>query len=316
MSRISVLLPVRNGLPYLSAAIQSVLSQSFTDFELIVIDDGSSDGSADAVRAIRDDRIRLLSTGGAGVAAALQAGLGVATGEFIARQDADDLSDPDRFARQVSCIDRHPRVAVVSSRVRFIDHNGDTTANGWTRMVRSEWERATTPADIATLMPKTCCIVHGSVMMRRSAVVAAGGYDARLPVAQDYDLWLRLLPLGEFVRLPDELYAFRIHDAQISATRRHEQARHAIGAKLRYLASTAALPVTPRTRIIGDGTGAELYRQAFREAGWRESSGSSAWDVAVFTNFATVDNDMHAVMAADTRSLVPIGNFLVSGGMP
>ncbi len=312
VTRVSVLMPVRDGLPYLHEALGSILTQSFSDFELIVIYDGSTDGSGDVVRAAADPRVTLIRTRGIGVAAALNTGLRVARGEFVARQDADDVSGADRFAKQVQYLDSHPDVGVVSSRVRFIDAHGADIETDWTRAVRGQWEPAVTPEAIARLMPQTCCVIHGTVMVRREALVECGGYRAELPVAQDYDLWLRLLPRARFARLPDRLYSFRIHGAQVSATRGREQARHAIAAKLRYVTATTPLPPTVRTFIAGTGTGAGLYRDAIREAGWTEVAGPGDSDVTVFTEFATLDEDVRALVAGESRDMTRVGNFLIA----
>lgn len=312
MTLVSVLLPVRNGLPYLRESLDSVLAQSMPDFEVLVIDDGSTDGSADAARATRDPRVRVLSTGGVGIAAALNAGLHAARGVFIARQDADDLSAINRFQAQVEYFDRRPEIAVLSSAVRFIDHHGRGISTPWTRAVRAEWECANTPEQIAALMPQTCCIVHGTVMARRDAVMACGGYNASLTVAQDYDLWLRMLPACRFTRLPDLLYTFRLHDDQVSATRNREQARQAIASKLQYLQASAGLRRHVRTHIRGEGAGVALYRDAIEQAGWIECSAHDA-DVTVFTDFTTIERDMTALRQANSREQTRIGNFLVAG---
>lgn len=309
MTRLSVLLPVRNGLPHLRAAIDSVLQQSFADFEMIVIDDGSIDGSGDVANKFDDPRIVVVRTECAGIAAALNRGLEIASGEYVARHDADDLSRVDRFAAQVDYLDAHRGVSLVSSLVRFIDADGHDVDNGWTRAVRSQWEQAIEPDEIARLMPLTCCIVHGSVMARRSTILAAGGYDHTLPVAQDYDLWLRMLGRGKMARLREPLYSFRIHAAQVSATRGLEQARQMIAAKLRYLRWKMGLRPDTTAEIIGGGNGARLYREALDGLGWRLDSSA---DLVIFTNFHTLDEDMTAFSATHARTgFARIGNFLV-----
>lgn len=312
--RLSVLLPVRNGLPHLRAALHSVLTQSFAGIEVIVIDDASVDGSGRVAEDAGDPRVRVLSGGGLGIAHALNLGLAAARGEFIARQDADDLSAPDRMARLAVYLDDHPDVAVVASRVAYIDDAGCPVSTPWTRAVADQWDRARTPEEIGTLMPLTCCLVHGSVMARRSALMARGGYDERRPVAQDYDLWLRLLPEHRFARLDEPLYRFRIHPKQISASHGLAQAEHAVAAKLRYLARVAPVPVPARVRIFGNGTGADIYRRALAASRWALAGPRERWDAAVFTDFNRLDADMHDAAAHDARHLRRIGNFLVADG--
>jgi glycosyltransferase involved in cell wall biosynthesis len=310
--RVSVLLPVRNGGACLREALTSILGQTFADFELIVINDGSTDGSRDIAIAASDPRIVVIDTPGCGIARALNTGLRAARGELIARQDADDLSAQNRFEAQVAQFNRDPDLTLVTSRVAFIDDRGVPVRTAWTEAVATQWESAVTSGDFDQLLPQTCCLVHGSVMVRRDAMAACGGYDEALAVAQDYDLWLRLLPHSRFFRLPDRLYSFRIHGGQLSATRNGEQARQAIAAKLRYLSGAAVLPVAARARIIGTNGGERLYRDAIQNAGWSEVSGDA--DVMIFTDFDTLDRDIAAALATSPRQLARVGNFLVSAG--
>lgn len=312
MTRVSVLLPVRNGRTYLHQAIASILSQTHINLELIVIDDGSSDGSGEIARAFVDPRVSLIRTDGVGIAAALNLGIASAHGDFIARQDADDLSAPTRIELQASYLENHPDIALVSSRVSFIDDEGDAIATNWTRAVRDQWEAAASPEAIAALMPLTCCLVHGSVMMRTSTLRACGGYNATLPVAQDYDLWLRLLPDARFARLPEALYTFRVHSRQISANKGRDQSRQSVAAKLRYVSRIAMASGARTATILGSGAGVDLYRSAINDAGWIESPRDG--DVTIFTDFSTLDRDMRSAIAQSSREMARIGNFLIASG--
>ena len=310
--RVSVLLPVRNGLPYLREAITGVLAQTFTDFELLVIDDGSDDGSALVARGFGDPRIRVFAARGHGVAHALNLGLLAARGEIVARQDADDRSHPERLARQLACLDAMPDVQVVASRVAFIDAGGRPFENAWTHEVSTRWDVADTPEAIAALLPITCCLVHGTIIARRSTLLVAGGYDESLDVAQDYDLWLRLLPDRCFARVPAALYDFRVHAMQVSASRADAQTDAAIAAKLRYLRRVARVPPAGHAVLIGEGRGAELYRRALSAAALTEATLDEPWDVAIFTDLTRLDEDVERAerrisAAATTR----VGNFLV-----
>jgi hypothetical protein len=209
--KVSVVLPVWNAERYLAGAIESVLAQSFADFELLVVDDGSTDASAALIRRYRDRRIRRIENEkNLGVTRSLNVGLELARGHYVARMDADDLCAPERLERQVAFLDAHPEVALVASRARSIDATGaeigvvDTPADGETlrrRLRRSNW------------------IVHGSVMMRAEAVRALGGYDESMERAEDYDLWLRLSERHSIAALPDLLYVWRDHGGSVS--RRH-----------------------------------------------------------------------------------------------
>lgn len=309
--RVSVLLPVRNGLPFLPDAMASILSQTCRDFELLVVNDGSSDGSDEAVRATGDPRVRLLAAPGRGLARALNIGLAEARGQYVARHDADDLSHPERLERQLAFLDAHGDVDVLASRVAFIDADGAPVRSAWTEAVQDQWDRALTPDAIARLMPRTCCVVHGSVMARRDALGAVGGYSEQLGVAQDYDLWLRMLPRHRFARLPEPLYTFRIHSDQVSTQAAAEQRRQSIAAKLRYLRRTASLPGVARVWLVDEGSGADLYRDLLAP-GFVEVGEYGGWDVAVFTDFASLDARIGVVQARECQAnTFRIGNFLV-----
>jgi glycosyltransferase involved in cell wall biosynthesis len=209
--KVSVLLPVWNAGRYLAGAIDSVLAQTFADFELLIIDDGSTDGSRALIRRCRDPRIRRIENEkNLGVTRSLNLGLERALGCYVARADADDLCAPERLARQVAFLDAHPGVALLASRARRIDAGGaelgviDVPVDG-------EWLRRR--------LRLANCIVHGTVMMRADAVRALGGYDAAMERAEDYDLWLRIAERHEIAALPELLYAWRDHDGGVG--RRH-----------------------------------------------------------------------------------------------
>ena len=310
--RVSVVLPVRNGLPYLRQSLRSILEQSFTDFEVVVVDDGSTDGSGSAALELTDVRVRVLPGGGLGVGHAINVGLAAARGALIARQDADDLSERDRLAVQVAYLERHPEVAVVASRVHFIDETGRTTETAWTRTVEAQWDGARTPEAIAALMPLTCCLVHGSVMARRAVLLAHGAYDERLPV-EDYDLWLRLLPVQRFVKLDARLYSYRIHTTQVTAALGSAQAEHAVAAKLRFLRrQMPGLPRPARLAVSHDGRGADAFRAAGPLEGYDISAAAepSGWrdtDVVAVTDFS--------LLSAYTSTLVAHSGYRQFGNL-
>jgi GT2 family glycosyltransferase len=210
--RVSVVLPVRNGGAFLSLAVASIVSQSWRDLELLVIDDGSDDGAVDALAADHpgETRLRTLSNPGRGLVAALNFGLREARGELIARMDADDVALPDRLALQVHFLDAHPGVAVVGAQVAVIDANGALTG-----------ERTHFPTDpaalAAALMARGCVVKHPSVVARKDALLGAGGYRPAFALAEDYDLWLRLAERTRLANLPDVLLHYRGHVGQLSA---------------------------------------------------------------------------------------------------
>ena len=214
--RVSVVLPVYNGEPFLADALESILAQSFRDFELIAIDDGSRDASGEILDrlAARDDRVRVVHQTNAGIVAALNRGLALARGELIARMDADDLAHPERFARQVVFLDAHAEIAVVGCAVTLIDRVGN-------RIRDVEYPLASEA--VAAFLACGSPLAHPAVMMRRAAVLAAGGYREAYLHAEDYDLWLRMAERYRIANLPDRLLRYRQHATEQSLVHSVEQ---------------------------------------------------------------------------------------------
>ncbi len=299
---VSVLLPVRNGLPYLPAAIESVLGQTWQDLELLVIDDGSTDGTSAYLRTLTDPRVRLLAPVTPGLASALNAGLAAARGRYIARQDADDWSAADRLARQVAYLESNPDVDVLATAASFVDEAGRPVVSDWTESVRTQWDAAVTPAQIATLMPLTCCLFHATVMARANVLRDAGGYDQATVPAEDYDLWLRLLPLRRFARLPEALYTVRVHAASSSAVARADQRMRVIEAKLRYVRRRMPrLPWPARLVLPCDDRGAEVFRAVGPGLGFVPvAAPPETADVVAVTDFAALPAWSAALVAPGT----------------
>jgi glycosyltransferase involved in cell wall biosynthesis len=191
---VSVVMPVRDAGPTVAAAVESLLAQTERAWELVAVDDGSTDATASILEgaAGRDTRIRVIRGEGRGLVAALDAGLAAASGDLIARLDADDVCAPGRLALQRAHLDAHPEVGLVASRVRF---GGDPrAAAGFARYV--EWSnRLLTHEDISLARFVESPLVHPSVMFRRGLVERGGGYRAG-DFPEDYELWLRWLEAG------------------------------------------------------------------------------------------------------------------------
>ncbi len=259
--RLSVLMPVRNGMPWLREALEGLGRQTFADFEIIALEDGSTDETPRVLAAWPDDRLRVISTGGVGMAAALTIGLTAARARLVARQDADDVSLPERFATQYAFLRERRDVGVVGCTAEYIDADGHEVDNDWVRTIRRQQDVALTPDQIRDLMPLTCCLTHGSVMARTDVLRTAGGYRRAAEPADDYDLWLRLLPETRIAKLPERLYQYRVHAQQVSATRREQMLLHALTAKYEYLRRQfPSLPSSARLMVLGAGRGAEYYR--------------------------------------------------------
>lgn len=196
---VSVVMPVHNARPYLDEAIASILAQSFGDFEFVLLDDGSTDGSGDMMRAwaARDDRIRLVaSPSRSGPVGSSNRVVAAAKGALIARMDADDISHPDRLRRQLDLFQSVPDAVLAGVLHETLDHSG--------RRVRA--------ADRARVRRRSPFppFAHGSVMMRRSAFDAVGGYRSTSDYWEDIDLYLRMAGVGRIFVIPEALYGYRL----------------------------------------------------------------------------------------------------------
>lgn len=265
---ISVLMPVYNAERYVAKAVQSILDQTYRDFEFLIIDDGSTDGSLAILREFEklDPRIRLISRPNTGIVVALNEMLGLARGEFLARMDADDVAMPQRFEVQIDFFRSRPGVACVGSFVEFIDARD--------RLLRIE-NTAHENDDIQSrLLRGECPICHPSVMMRAKAVRDVGGYRASFQPAEDRDLWLRLGERFELYNVPKRLLRYRLHsgsvserdrEAQISAMYRAcEEAWQRRGVAGRFTATTNFRPTRER---------ASRFRYQLRYGWWAFQSG-------------------------------------------
>ncbi len=213
---ISVILPVFNGERFLAEAVESILGQSFSDFEFIIIDDGSTDRTAEILRGYDDRRIRLLpNPRNLGLTQTLNIGLEVARGRFIARMDADDIALPDRLARQMAYFDAHPDVVLVGAGNARSGHDARSLAKA---------TRPLSPAQFRWQLLFWSPILHPSAMFRAALVREHGlRYDDSAKSAEDYDMWIRMTELGAAARLPGALVLWRRHDDAIGVARRAEQ---------------------------------------------------------------------------------------------
>jgi glycosyltransferase involved in cell wall biosynthesis len=212
-----VLLPVYNGAPTLPQAIESILRQDDSDFELLIIDDASSDGSAEVIRryAENDPRVTpIVHEDNAGLAATLNEGLERARHDLVARMDQDDESLPSRLRVQHAFMRSRPTVVVAGSWVR---HMGATPDHD--RVV----ELPHTPREVARVLPRLNCLYHPSVMMRRPEVLAAGGYRGEFKNAEDYELWLRLARRHDLANIPQPLLRYRFSVRGMTLGRKWEQ---------------------------------------------------------------------------------------------
>ncbi len=248
---LTVLLPVHNAADTLDEALASLCAQSFGDFVILAVDDGSTDATrtALAVWQQREPRLRVLHLPHRGVAAALQSGLEAADTPLIARMDADDRAHPDRFARQVAFLEAHPEVAVLGTRARL--HPEGFRGGGMA--VYLAWQnRLLTDEEIRREIFIESPFVHPTVMFRREAVGAAGGYRAG-PWLEDYDLWLRLYLQGaRFAKLPKVLLDWRDHPRRVTRNDSRASLENMLRLKAHYLARG---PLHDRDAVIVWGAG-------------------------------------------------------------
>jgi glycosyltransferase involved in cell wall biosynthesis len=215
---VSVLLPVRNGGDLLPLAVESILSQQGVDFELIVIDDGSDDGTPAYLAGIADPRLRVVRRAGEGIVVALNAGFAMARGRYIARMDGDDIALPGRLAAQAHVLDTEPDADITFTSAHVIDAQGQRNSLLLAEAKSRDEQRA-----ILLEETRGAPIIHPSVMMRRSVLEALGGYRA-VPLAEDHDLWLRAVDRFGFRAIPQALLEYRHHIGGVSRHRAVEQA--------------------------------------------------------------------------------------------
>lgn len=215
---ISVIMPVYNSAKYLALAIESILNQTYSDFEFIIIDDGSSDTSWKIIQkySLKDKRIRAKqNSSNLGICQTLNYGLSIARGKYIARMDADDWSYPERLSKQVVFMKTHPKVVICGGAVQVC--NADLK-------ILNKRSYPISDKKIREKILKINPFAHPAVMYRKEAVIEAGGYNEKLVTVEDYDLYFRLGNLGKLANLSDTLLKLRLRDNSISCLNATKQA--------------------------------------------------------------------------------------------
>lgn len=209
---VSIILPAYNCEKYISQSVESILHQVYDRFELIIINDGSSDNTAGILQSFTDPRVQVYhNDGNKGLVYTLNRGIAMAKGEFIARMDADDIATNDRIEKQVHWLLHHPDTAAVASFIRIIDSNGNELP---------DWplDRATTTAaSIKAAMPRENCLAHPTMMMR-TEILRQYLYEPAQQHIEDYDLWLRMIGDGLTIdKIPQHLLYYREHQASVTS---------------------------------------------------------------------------------------------------
>ena len=242
--RVSVIMPVYNEETHVRQAVDSILQQTLTDFELIILDDGSNDRTPEILRSYSDSRILLISQPNAGLTRSLNRCLALASGRYLARMDGDDVSYPERLRTQADFLDDHPEVGLLGAYTEMLDERGK---------VLRLCTYPTEDSGIRQALWSDCPYCHSLVMFRRECIDRVGGYRERIGPAEDYDLWFRISEQFMLANLPRRLHQFRITPSGISFSNRFDQIRASL--LVRHLAQE-------RQRRAGDGldhlTGAEL----------------------------------------------------------
>ena len=201
--KVTVLMPAWNAGKYIAEAIHSVLNQSFTDIELVIINDGSTDNTVSVIKQFKDPRIRLLEQPQQGIAVALNYGLREARGNYIARFDADDICFPERIHKQYHLFLNNPEYILTGSDVEYISENGEHLFDFHCT--------AYTHEEIMSELYYSCPFIHSSVMFRKDVVIKAGGYSADAHIIEDHLLWRQLASSGRFCNIPEPLIRVRFN---------------------------------------------------------------------------------------------------------
>ena len=232
----SVLLPVFDAESTLPAALESMLTQSFGDLEIVAVDDGSRDGSARvlAEAARRDPRLHPLYRPREGLVPALQTGLAAwCRGQYVARMDADDVAAPDRLERQLEFLAANPAVVAVGGAVRYLVAG---------KITRRTAHPPRGGPELDALLEREPPLVHPTATIRRDALLRVGGYRSAFRRADDYDLWLRLSEHGGLANLPEVVLDYRVGAAQVSLVELEASVVAKIGARICAQARRSGLP--------------------------------------------------------------------------
>jgi glycosyltransferase involved in cell wall biosynthesis len=274
-SPVSVLMPAYNAERHIAASIESVLAQTHAAFELLVIDDGSKDKTFEIARsyAARDPRVKAITQPNAGIAHTMNRGIEMSAGEWVFCMHADDLMMPNRLERQLAFIEANPDVSVASSLVYYINDKGETVGTG-----RSPF---TDPAAVERTIKngEVLAFNHPATVMRRAAVVEAGGYRQEFWPAEDIDLWNRIVERGHRVAVQDEiLLKYRIHGSSASISKARLMQQKAIWMEQCVACRRGGATEPTWQQFIDARRGASL---GTRIANWRREVGRTFYQSAM-----------------------------------
>lgn len=208
MPKVSVVMSVYNGERFLRQAVDSILAQTFSDFEFVAVDDGSTDGTAQILEGYTDPRLHVIRQENVGLIGSLNHAIDIASGEYIARMDVDDVSLPQRLELQLDWLERNPGVVVLGTQAVEIDQAGEK--------LRRHYYPVGSDAVVKALLRGATAVCHGTVMFRRACFDTVGGYRSPFEHAEDYDLWLRMIESYDIENLPTVLYLKRLNLGSVS----------------------------------------------------------------------------------------------------
>lgn len=276
---VSVLLPVYNAQDTVVEAIQSILAQTYTHFELVVINDGSTDATRERILSVRDDRIRYYENeGNQGLVYTLNRGIDLCRGKYIARMDADDISLPTRFEKQVEVMEKSPNIIVCGTDISFF---GDPKR---VKRARAGYICFSSPDVFRKILIIVIGFVHSAVMMRKSILDKYHlRYDADYPCAEDYKFWMDLAPYGDFYNIPEKLLMYRFSATQITRSENQVQADSTKKARWLFLERN----LSPETmKLLRENIDLKVLRRVRKE-----TDNIKIWEALYmsFTKFSWMD---------------------------
>ena len=221
---VSVLMPVYNCELYIESAVNSILSQTYSNFEFFIIDDASTDNTINILNNFKDPRIRLIKkTKNSGYTKNLNDALSLVKGKYIARMDGDDISLPERFEKQIAVLENNKNVIVCGTNFKLLG----------TETIIKNPEK---DEEIKLHLVKESCIGHPTVIIRAKVMQQNHiNYNSSMEPAEDYDLWVRLVKYGDFFNIQEPLFLYRIHENQVSSLRKEKQRNSASKSRLNML---------------------------------------------------------------------------------
>jgi len=228
MPTVSIIMPVYNAEKFVAQAVESVLKQSFSDFEFLIYDDGCSDKSIEIIQQFKDKRIHIFSDSkNAGIVKRLNFLIEKSTGQYIARIDADDIWYPEKLKKQIHFLNSHHDVMMVACFAKFIDKNNHE--------LKIRFKQYSSDKDIKKNLPCHNFIIHSSVVFKKDIFNAVGLYRNKYLHAEDYDMWLRLINNKiKFSIISDTLLSYRISTTSINSRFKRIQSKNVIKLKLSF----------------------------------------------------------------------------------